>query len=215
MSKPFFSVIVCYYRDSVSDERFIKCLESLASQSCKDFELLLFHDGQLSKPLCKEAEKLIVDNGYRLLLTDKRFNDWGHSLRDFGLRSANGQYAVILNADNLLYDSLGEIKSFIESTGKKPFYTFGVRMVGVKEVYRNSRYKRVTRTGNPQDSVLLSGFPKPSSIDALQGVASLTAWKSIGYWHRKDRDSDGYLYEELADLYAAINNNKILIGEHW
>lgn len=215
VNKPFFSIVVSYRRDAVSDKRFVKCLESIAGQDCQDFELLLYHDGELPSPLCEEAEKIIIGEGYELLITDKWFKDWGHSLRDLGLRNAKGRYIILLNGDNLLYNSLGRMKEYIESTGLKPFYTFPVKMIGVKELSKNNNSTTIIRTGNKRDSVHLVGIPKPGSIDVLQGVATLEAWKSINYWYRKDINSDGFLYEELAIIHGYVNNHKIIIGEHW
>ena len=34
------------------------------------------------------------------LTTEKRFNDYGHSLRDMGLKNIKGEYVLLTNADN-------------------------------------------------------------------------------------------------------------------
>jgi glycosyltransferase involved in cell wall biosynthesis len=215
LTNPFFSIVVSYRRDAVIDERFEACLESVASQSCDDYELLLLHDGELPSPISEKAQKIIDDNGFELLETSKWYKDWGHSLRDIGIKMAKGDYVLLLNGDNLLYDCLGDIKKFIIGSGKRPFYTFGVLMVGVKVTMDLGTHKAITTTKNPSDKFFLSGVPKPGSIDVLNGVASKKAWDEVGGWYRNDMNSDGFIYADLNDRFGVVMNPKIIVGEHW
>src|SRR5687768_6095821 len=86
---PRFSIIIPHYDGAISDELLVRGLASLASQTFDDFEVLLFHDGPLSRPLPDLTQFPLK---IRLGITPQRFNDWGHSLRDFGIHHARGDY---------------------------------------------------------------------------------------------------------------------------
>lgn len=221
MTTPFFSIIVPFYGETAGEESFKRCLRSLLLQTCKDFEILIYHDGPKGRELSEGEEGAIsllrtyAKGGLKFTYTEERVGDWGHSLRDRGLSEARGKYIVHLNSDNKLYDSLGAVKNCIENTNYKPLYTFGAVMIGIK--IKEVLWKKTTivNTGKPEDHITLRGIPKPGSIDALQVVASLEAWKSIGGWHDKTMNSDGELALKLALKYDYVNNSSIIIGEHW
>ncbi len=92
---PLFSIIVPHYQGIVSHETFCRGIACLQAQTCKDYEILVYHDGPLLQP--EVAMPLPVK------CTERRHDDFGHSLRDRGMREAKGQYIVHFNADNILY----------------------------------------------------------------------------------------------------------------
>ena len=99
--QPRFSIIIPHYDGSISDELLLRGMHSLATQTFRDFEILLYHDGPLSRPLpnldwAKPHLRQVV-------VSEQRHNDWGHSLRDRGIREARGEYIVHFNPDNILY----------------------------------------------------------------------------------------------------------------
>src|SRR5687768_14120246 len=94
-SPPLFSIVVVHYQGTVPHDIFLRGIESLRSQTFRDHEILVYHDGPLLEP--------DVATPVPIRPTEKRFNDWGHSLRDIGIREARGEYILHFNADNILY----------------------------------------------------------------------------------------------------------------
>jgi hypothetical protein len=74
---------------------------SWLNQSASNWTLRVIHDGPDAEfddtmgPLAREAAGRV-----RFESTATRYNDYGHSLRDLGLRSASGDYVLLTNADN-------------------------------------------------------------------------------------------------------------------
>ena len=99
---PKFSIIMPHYDGAITDELFIEGMDSIESQTFKDFEVLIYHDGPLSRPL-PDLSKYTFD--YKFRETKTRYNDWGHSLRDLGIKEATGEYIVHFNPDNILYEN--------------------------------------------------------------------------------------------------------------
>src|SRR2546430_415090 len=92
---PLFSIIVVHYQGTISREIFARGISSLQNQTFRDFEILCYHDGPLLDAVAPQPVPIRA--------TERRFNDWGHSLRDKGIREASGDYIVHFNADNILY----------------------------------------------------------------------------------------------------------------
>src|SRR5438105_3579170 len=100
--KPLFSIIVVHYQGVNSHEIFCRGIGSLLVQTFRDFEILAYHDG----PLLDRSVIMPVP----VFCTEQRHDDWGHSLRDRGIREAKGEYVLHFNADNILYPhALAEI----------------------------------------------------------------------------------------------------------
>ncbi len=76
-------------------------VQSWLNQSSDRWRLRVLHDGH-------DDEFVAVMEEYRALAPDQisyecsreRYNDYGHSLRELGLRTATGDYVLITNADN-------------------------------------------------------------------------------------------------------------------
>lgn len=85
----------------------LKCfIDSIRSQSSNNWRLNIIHDG--NGELFESTKKDLEKNGYldhphiHFKATEQRYNDYGHTLRDFGLQNPVSQsdYTVITNADN-------------------------------------------------------------------------------------------------------------------
>ena len=76
-------------------------VQSLLNQSSKNWILTIIHDGpnQEFDRVMSEYKK-IADEQIKFYSTDIRYNDYGHSLREIGLRSISGDYVLLTNADN-------------------------------------------------------------------------------------------------------------------
>ena len=93
-------------------------VQSWINQSKDNWFLTVIHDGP-------NEEFNEIMRGYKdecsdkieYLTTSERFNDYGHSLRDMGLKNIKGEYALLTNADNYFIPKTIEFinEAFIEN----------------------------------------------------------------------------------------------------
>lgn len=76
-------------------------IHSFLAQTVQNFKLIVLHDGYdkemyhlLSE--FKERNPGVVD----FLFSDERYDDWGHTLRDIGIKMVDTEYLLITNDDN-------------------------------------------------------------------------------------------------------------------
>lgn len=77
-----------------------ECLESLASQSCQDFEALCIDDYSVDKT--KEIIERYVSKNERFKLIEDPNGSYGHKI-NVGISLAQGEYICILESDDLYY----------------------------------------------------------------------------------------------------------------
>ncbi len=76
-------------------------VHSILNQKHQNFKLIVIHDGfdkkteELLEPIAKENP-----DTFELVFTNKRYNDYGHSLREIGIKRASTKYILITNHDN-------------------------------------------------------------------------------------------------------------------
>ena len=223
-----FSFIVPHYDGSISDDLFIEGMESIAASTYKDYEVRVYHDGPLSRPL-PDLDQFGFEYSFRE--TKKRYNDWGHSLRDLGIREAEGEYIIHFNPDNLLYpDALQGMIDAISRYEKHDIINLANRAEKTPNLFNNcveliicpivllgvvrAPSGALFRTWDPENLLIMDGFPvRRHNIDCMQVVASKKAWLSIGGWHDKSETSDGPLAEQLVRKAGAVYSQKV-IGVH-
>ena len=95
--KPILDIIVVTYDQNHE----LKCfIESILAQTEENWRMLVIHDGP-SVQFGKIMEAYLDDPRIDYMLTDKRYNDWGHSLRKIGVeRLGDSEYTLVTNADN-------------------------------------------------------------------------------------------------------------------
>ena len=214
-----FSIIVPHYDQSISDPLFIRGMDSLHRQTYRNFEIILLHDGPVSRPLPLKDE---YDMVREVVVTPERFNDWGHSLRDIGMRKARGEFILHFNADNLLYpNALEEVYARLmapvdpvvpeEFRDDGHIAIFHILMRGMQTngrvAYRDFRH--------PERFTLLTGYPAIRRyIDCMQFVMRREIWLGYGGWYDKSEVSDGDMYSRFVAEHGARYVQKVL-GEHW
>jgi hypothetical protein len=217
---PLFSVVVVHYQGANSHETFVEGIRSLQAQTFRDFEILCYHDG----PLLDASVQFPVP----VVCTERRFNDWGHSLRDLGIRQATGDYIVHFNADNILYpEALEEIARAIQRPPRlvvrdTPLDTndiiiFPIRMWGFLEYRRHFvRFKSEDRYKDAPDFyTIFTGLPpRAKNIDCMQLVMKRELWLAEGGWHDKRERGDGEMYEQFTRKYGYRQVGPVL-GEHF
>lgn len=212
---PLFSIVVVHYQGTVSRETYLRGVNSILGQTFTDYEALVYHDGPLLDP---EAP-----TPYPFRCTAERHNDWGHSLRDRGIREATGDYILHFNADNLLYPFCLQTLVDVMHEPDRIFDAFGRGMDNPEllifpivmhdhVMFMNKFFfvgagsgARIIMTGNP---------PGPNAIDAMQLVMRREIWLSEGGWSDKSRDSDATLYSNFARKYG-YRGVGVVLGEHF
>jgi hypothetical protein len=82
----------------------------MVHQSNKNPILTVIHDGPNKEfDQIMEYSKKILPNNINFENTIKRYNDYGHSLREMGLKNILGDYVLLTNADNYFVPSAIEI----------------------------------------------------------------------------------------------------------
>jgi len=225
-----YSIIVPHYDGSIDDKTFTRGMYCLLNQIEQNFEVLIYHDGPLSRPI-PDIYKQFGDR-CKLSITEKRENDWGHSNRDRGIRAAQGEYIVHFNPDNILYhDALYEVSKLIDDTripivraenGKLvgsnniiiiPVYMIGHFRYGLKSL-SGMRIKPEI-SPRKEHRTIFTGDPCVfANIDCMQLIMKRELWMKYGGWYTKESYSDGLIYPRFVDDHGARYVDKIL-GEHW
>lgn len=232
MDKYRFSIVVPHYDGAISDEAFLQGMASLESSMYKDFEVLIYHDGPLSRPI-PSLDKFSFD--YKFKETKTRYDDWGHSLRDLGIREAAGEYIVHFNPDNILNhyglkaisETIDKIRFIKETYTEETFNSYnaltdnivisplileGTLNFGPPNNVEGANF--LQRTFNPADSAFLIGVPPAANqIDCMQLVAKKSIWLAEGGWYDKSEKSDGEIYQKLGLKYGYIGCG-VPIGVH-
>ena len=201
-----------HYDRVISDELFLRGYSSLQNQANAPlYEVLVYHDGPVSRP---------VPNRIRVRETSERHNDWGHSLRDLGIREARGDYVIHFNPDNVLYSfALREIElalrsrqRFVKIEKGDEIVIFPILMRGMQT---DGRGVWRVRDVSPPPSVILTGLPPAKYfIDCMQLVMKREVWLREGGWKDKSEESDGNMYPGFVKKYGARYVGRVL-GEHW
>jgi len=211
---PLFSIIVVHYQGTISREVYLRGVHSVQAQTFTDFETLVYHDGPLLDP---EAPTPLP-----IRCAEVRHNDWGHSLRDRGIREASGDYILHLNADNLLYPHALEM---IAAETRRPsrifdqnnkaldsgdIIIFPIIMHDHERVMQGlvrlpASGSRMIMTGNPP----MFGF-----VDCMQLVMKRSLWLAEGGWFDKREQGDGLMYQQFAAKYGYRGVIAVL-GEHY
>lgn len=181
---PKFSIIVVDCDSHTPREAAKRGVDSILSQTFRDFEVVFVHNGLKQKPYEEEFDLSGIEK-VKTMYIKERFDDWGNTSRNYGLRIATGEYILHFNIDNLLYPNcLERVNELLEKDNiRKEMVIFTI-------IHHNN------------DEQILTGNPvRFQHIDCLQVIASRKAWESIGFWHRKEYEADGYLYVELSAKY--------------
>jgi glycosyltransferase involved in cell wall biosynthesis len=213
---PLFSIIVVHYQGTISRETFARGIASLQNQTFRDFEILCYHDGAL---LDVDAPQPVP-----IRVTPQRVNDWGHSLRDLGIREALGDYLIFFNADNVLYPAALEkianelrrpSRIFIQQTGQ-PLDTDNIVIFPIlmHDMQRFLSDNVRLAPGSGCYMILTGNPPQMGLIDCMQLVMKRQLWLAEGGWRDKRQAGDAYMYPQFAAKYGYRAVGPVL-GEHF
>lgn len=190
---PKFSIIVVDCDRHTPREAAKWGVDSILGQSFRDFEVIFVHNGLKEVPYEEEFDLSGLER-MKTLQIKEVFDNWGNTSRHYGSRLADGEYFLHFNIDNLLYSNCLEKvdECLARDHVRKEMVIFSI--------IHHKNAERIL-TGNPVQF---------QHIDCLQVVASRKAWESIGFWHRYEYESDGYLYLELSSKYTPFYIDEIL-----
>lgn len=208
-----FSVIVPHYDKSISDEIFSRGMDCLLNQTFEDFEVLVYHDGPVSRPI-----PFTTDPRFKLKITESREDDWGHSNRNRGIKKAKGEYIVHFNPDNILYPNALEC---IKEESEKPYSIFPtpndiiVFPILMRGMQSNGQLLWRDVESAQENYMIFTGYPTiKHNIDAMQLVMKRSRWIAYGGWYETSKESDGNMYPRFVREVGARYCSEIL-GEHW
>jgi hypothetical protein len=191
--KPKFSIIVvdCDRHTPRASAKW--GVESLLSQTFRDFEVIFVHNGLKQQPYEEEFDLSSLEK-VKTIYIKEICDDWGNTSRHYGSRVADGEYFLHFNIDNLLYSTcLEKVNEFLQKDNvRKDMVVFSI--------IHHKNAERVL-TGNPV---------RLRHIDCLQVVASRKAWESIGFWYRYEYEADGHLFAELSSKFPPFYIEEIL-----
>lgn len=97
-------------------------VQSVINQTADNWFLTVIHDGP-NETFDSIMKAFQIRNPDRISFfhTDERYNDYGHTLREIGIRRAHGDYLLLTNADNYLIPRMIEfVNEPIESAVPAP-----------------------------------------------------------------------------------------------
>jgi glycosyltransferase involved in cell wall biosynthesis len=162
-------------------------VQSFLNQTAPNWKLTVIHDGadaefdRIMAALAAEAPDKI-----KWRATGQRYNDYGHSLRDLGLKDADSDYVLVTNDDNYY------IPRFIE------ILTEAIQKSGADAVYFDMIHSHNKPGGRPQPSYCLFETDyKRHSIDMGAAVVRTELAKAAGF-RDKTHDGDATYFEDVA-----------------
>jgi hypothetical protein len=212
---PRFSILVAYHQGSVSYAEYLRGIDSLLTQTYRDYEILAYHDG----PLLDDT----LDFKVPLTPTEVQYGDWGNSLRDRGIREASGDYLVHFNVDNYLYpNALEEIAREIDRQprlfGSNDEVKDPNNIVIFPILYRGWQVNsgvQYLRKDHPEFFTIFTGIPPaPGNIDSMQLVMRRDLWLAEGGYYDKSPNGDGIMYQKFAEKYG-YRTVSMPLGEHF
>lgn len=129
MNKPKFSIIVPVY----NTEKYVKrCLDSIKSQSFKDYEVIIINDGSTDN-----SSDIISKYPYKIINQENQ----GLSMaRNNGVKEATGDYLIFLDSDDYIEKNL--LKEITKSLSNDP----DLVRFQVKDIFENGKTIRYNET---------------------------------------------------------------------
>ena len=212
---PLFSIVIPHYQGSTPHRALQRAIGSIWCQTFTDYEILLYHDGPL--------QDTSVHMPMACTCTETRNNDWGHTLRDMGIRAATGEYILHLNSDNVLYPNALEELAIASQRPDRLLQPDGrpadsadilIYPAIMRGMLRLNGLEARDDTLLDTGTVLTGNPPVAANIDAMQLVMRRQLWLNEGGWYDRGYDGDGKMYAAFAQKYGYRTLNKVL-GEHF
>ena len=193
---PWITIIVVAY------ERYLHLpimIHAFLTQTNPNWKMVILHDGPNPSHHDMVAPFIEKYNNISYHQSKKRFNDYGHSLREWAINEfIDTPWALITNDDNYYVPTfLSECDSIIKHHQSAEFIMFDCLM---NTVNNNSIHKK-----NYQVQYTL---PKIAGIDMGSFIVKSDLLKNVGF-KSKMLTADGILVENILNQYPNLNIFKI------
>jgi hypothetical protein len=174
-------------------------LNCFLAQTIQDFRIRVIHDAYDEKmdTILKRYRNEFPDK-IEYEFTDKRYNDWGHSLREIGIQKAESKYILITNDDNYYcYQFLEIMLNGLEKYDGDIIYCdmiHGHSFPGGRPLPKYSFFKTEPSIGN---------------IDMGAFIVKTELAKKVGFRVKNDGAGDGFYFEDLLKSKDKVNLLKV------
>ncbi len=177
------TIVVVTYRQPAA----LSCLlASLRCQTLRNFDSIVIHDGPDAETRrIVEAHRAAGATPCRYVETETRYNDYGHTLRDLGLKMADGEFVLITNGDNYYAPRFVEF-AFDAVDGEH------LDLVLWNMVHSHSK---AGQTQNPSYTPFQC-YPLQNRIDIGSFFVRTTIARAIGF-NDRTHDADAVYFNEL------------------
>ena len=169
-------------------------VQSWLNQTSDQWKLKIIHDG-LNEEFLQIMQKYQLEAPEKISFycTESRFNDYGHSLRDLGLKEATENYVLLTNADNYFIPKA--IEFLIEEIEKKDPDVVLFDMV--------HSHNEPGGRDLPPYSFFQTSY-KRRCIDVSSAIVRTSLAKKAGFKH-KSFDADANYFEDIKKLKPFFN----------
>jgi len=183
-------------------------LQSILEQTYKNFDLHIYHDGKdfmgLESQLLDYSLKDLAIGNLFWHNTEKRMNQFGHDLRDLGIKEQADKYEwlIITNCDNYYVPKFLEelnmmVNHFGIDRGVDQNYNYFLPAGVVLFDYVHS-HNRVDSSSGGTYGFMNNQF-RPSICDIGAFAVRSDIALEVGF-NRRDHDADGGFIQEILDL---------------
>ena len=161
-------------------------VHSFMCQTYRDFQLVVIHDGEdnLMRAILSGFKATYPDH-LDFIFTDRRFNDYGHSLRAMAIERCNSEFIMQTNDDNYYVPTFLELM-FKKIDGEQ------LDLVLCDMVHSHDR-----PGGRPQESYhAFVTEPRKFSLGIGCLIVKTELAKAVGF-RDKSRDGDGTFVEDI------------------
>lgn len=192
-SSRMFHIVIPTYGGGPKLEVIVNCF---LAQTCQDYHISIVSDGP-EQETAKQLERYYDIENFSYYHLDKRYNDWGHTPREFGIYQSNCEFTLMSGYDNYY------VPTFIEEFKKAARFTSNVKFIFCDMIH-NHVINGSSYNGHI-DSVLESG-----RIDIGNFATNTDLLKLVGYKSRSYA-ADWDLVESLIPYLKQPENNIIKI----
>ena len=175
-------------------------VNSLLCQTSDNWKLLVIHDGYdetmegALRPYCQQHPRI------EFVFAEKRYNDYGHSLREIGLARAQTEFVMFTNDDN--YYAPKFLEYMFEAI---KHHNLDLVLCNMIHSHRNpGRYRR-------DDYHLFDSYPRMRYIDIGNFIVRRSIAQEVKF-SDKSFSADGVFIERIMSSYNVVN---LIPGWRW
>ena len=195
MSKPFFSILILFWR---SEQYLQRCLQSLLEQTYQDFEVILLNNGA-SQPPDPEVLSNFRDLEIKQIHSDINLGFAGGN--NLAAKSAAGEYLILLNGD--AFPEPSWLATLHQAAQTHPGHCFASRLL---QADNSALLDGEWNVYHASGLALRKNFNKPAFKSAtsphlvMSACAAASAYPRTAFEQAGGFDEDFFAYMEDLDL---------------